>query len=86
MLFNILLIFLVVYIVVLPFITIRIIKFGLKVAVKPKEAVSEPIFNVKAYKKAPKLSPEDKRRIAIMQNVEAFDGTGFGQKEIKNAK
>ena len=83
MLYNIVLIMLVVYLMLLPLIVVTSIKFGIKLAEKPKETADEPIFNVPKPKKKPKVSKEEQKVIDILANIEAYDGTSIGQKEIK---
>lgn len=84
MLFNILFVFLVLYVMGMPFIVIKYIKFGLMVAGEPKKAAEKPIFSIPKFRNKLKLSPEEKRAIDIMHNINVYDGTSIGQKEIKN--
>ena len=87
MLFSILFVILVVYLLILPFILLKFIKFGLMIADDSKKASETPIFNVpklpKIHKKA-ELSAEEQRAMSILQNIDTYDGTSLGQKEIKN--
>ena len=84
MLFNILFVFLVLYVMAMPILVIKYIKFGLMIADEPEKAAEKPVFNVPKFHRKSKLTPEQKKAIAIMQNLDIFDGTSLGQKEIKN--
>ena len=68
-----------------PFLIIKLIKFGMVVSEKPEKAVDTPVF-IKPRKKKPKLTAEEQRALDILGNIDAYDGTGFGQKEIKDGK
>ena len=75
-----------------PFLIIKLIKFGMVVSEKPEKAVNAPVF-IKPRKKEPKLTAEEQRALAekqraldVLANIDAYDGTGFGQKEIKDGK
>ena len=74
---------LILYLMLAPFIMINGIKFGIKLAEKPQETAEQPIFNVPKKKKKPKMSKDEERAISILANIDAYDGTGMGQKEIK---
>ena len=84
MLFNILFVFLVLYVMAMPILVIKYIKFGLMIADEPEKAAEKPVFNVPKFHRKPKLTAEQKKAIDIMQNLDIFDGTSLGQKEIKN--
>ena len=84
MLFNVILIIMAVYLMVLPFILLKFIKFGMKIAVSETEKVaSEPTFTIPKKKHTPKVPKEMQKTLDIMENINNFDGTGIGQKEIK---
>ena len=68
-----------------PFLIIKLIKFGMVVSEKPEKAVDTPVF-IKPRKKKPKLTAEEQRALDILGNIDAYHGTGFGQKEIKDGK
>ena len=75
-----------------PFFIIKLIKFGMVISEKPEKAVDTPVF-IKPRKKEPKLTAEEQRALAekqraldVLANIDAYDGTGFGQKEIKDGK
>lgn len=95
MLYDILLIMLVVYVMFSPIFIIESIKFGVKLASKPDQVADIPVLNIKLPKKKPKKTKEQKKAeqaaaqkleetAAILENIDIFDGTNFGQKEIKN--
>ena len=85
MLSDILLIILGLYAISTPYWLIKAVKFGLKCAEKPEEAIEEPVFTL------PEINPkhdesemtEDmKEDLAILANINAYDGTSAGQREI----
>ena len=89
MLYEILSIILVIYACLSPFWVIRAVQFGLSVVEAPKDAAKEPVFNIPKKKKpakSPALSAEEQRIMDILDNVEVFDGTEIGQKEISNER
>ena len=86
MLFDILAIIVVIYAVFSPVWVLKAVKFGISVGNDPKEAVDEPIFHVPSEKKkvkAPVLSKEEQQIVDILENVDIYDGTSRGQKEIE---
>lgn len=86
MLFDILAIIVVIYAVFSPVWVLKAVKFGISVGNDPKEAVDEPIFHVSSEKKkvkAPILSKEEQQIVDILENVDIYDGTSRGQKEIE---
>lgn len=73
-----------VYLMILPFILLKFIKFGMRMATKEAEKIAEePVFTVPKKKHTPKVPEEVQRTLDIMENINNFDGTGMGQKEIK---
>lgn len=86
MLYEILAVILAIYAVSTPFWIIKAVKFGISVAEKPEKAAEEPIFNLPEKKEEPKpvvLTEEQQKLLDVMDNLEVFDGTSKGQKEIK---
>lgn len=86
MLFDILAVILAIYAVFSPIWVIKAVKFGISVGNDPKEAVDEPIFHIPSEKKkvkAPILSKEEQQIVDILENVDIYDGTSRGQKEIE---
>lgn len=83
MLYDIMFAVLIAYTMVSPLVVVKSIKYGIKLADKPKETAETPMFNVPKKKKKPKMSKEDERIINILANIDAYDGTSVGQKEIK---
>lgn len=71
------------YTVLSPFLVIYGIKLGFKMATEPEEAASEPVFRTPKRRKSPKLPEDVKRDLDILHNIDVFDGTSKGQKEIK---
>lgn len=61
---------------------IKAVKFGLKIAEKPEKAAEEPVFNVPKKKKQPKMTEDEKRTLAILENVSRYDGTSKGQVKV----
>jgi len=86
MLYDILIVLLVVYAMLTPFFIVKSIKFGILLGQKPEE-----VHKIRDFVKLPKRkSKKDKAREKelekigdILSNIEAYDGTGMGQKEIK---
>ena len=62
--------------------TIKAVKFGIKVTEKPEQAANEPFFHVPKSKKKPKMTDEDKRTSAILANIDRYDGTSAGQVKV----
>lgn len=83
MLFNVIFTLLVIYVMATPFFYAKAVKFGMKMADEPKTAAVEPFFTLPAKKKKPKMTPEEDRMTQIMANVDAYNGTAFGQKKIQ---
>lgn len=86
MLFKALFVILVIYAIVTPYFYAKAVKFGMKLADKPEEAAKTPFFNVPKKKAKPKMSPEEDRLMQIYANIDRYDGTSFGQKEIVRNK
>lgn len=95
MLFDILLVILVFYVMALPFVMLKFIKFGMLAAEKPEETAKEPTFKVNLPKiktllpkKKNKLTKEEKQAIeavkTLERNIDNYDGTSMGQEEIKH--
>ena len=66
------------------FMVVKAFCYGVKVG-RTKEAVPEP-FERKKSAKPPKMSKEQERYVAILENIERFDGSSLGQKEIPNGR
>jgi len=84
MLFEILAIILAIYAVLSPLWVIKAVQFGMKVNEKPKEAAEKPFFSVPKKKKEEETPKELQKFIDINANIDAFDGFGENQKEIKD--
>lgn len=94
MLFNILIVVLVVYAMLTPFFVVKSIKFGMQIAPKADELpksidsgklTKRKIRLPKRKSKADKAREKELERITdILSNIETYDGTSIGQKEIKN--
>lgn len=82
MLYDVIFGVLAIYAMLTPLMVIKSIKYGIKLAENPKEVAEAPIFNVPKPKAKPKMSPEQKKAMQILSNIEAYDGTSLGQKEI----
>ncbi len=86
MLFNILAVVLVIYAVLSPLWVIKAVKFGISVGENHKEAAEKPVFHIPSEKKKvkpPVLSKEEQQIVDILENVDIYDGTSRGQKEIE---
>ena len=65
------------------FFTIWAFKFGMKCANRPEKAVDEPIITLPKRKKEVNLPKEHLKMMDIMENIDIYDGTSTGQKEIE---
>lgn len=83
MLFNVILVILVIYVLLTPLFIIKAIKFGMKIWDEPEEAMETTTFHIPKRKKKPKMTDEERRTYQILQNIDRYDGTSNGQKEIK---
>lgn len=84
MLSNIILAILGLYTVLSPFLIIYGIKLGFKMAQRPEETAAEPVIKLPRRRKAPQMSEGIKRGFDILHNIDIYDGTAYGQKEIKH--
>lgn len=78
MLFDIILIYLAIYLTLLP--------FFIRVKTEPSTGNKEVSFDVPVpikKKQKPVVSPSEQRILDILQNIDAYDGTSTGQKPIK---
>lgn len=84
MLSDIVLVILAIYACSTPLWVVKSIKFGLKIAENTEKAAEEPVFNIPSLPKKNdiELPEEVKADIAVLENIEAYDGTSHGQKEI----
>lgn len=82
MLSDIVLVILAIYACSTPLWVVKSIKFGLKIAENTEKAAEEPVFNIPTKKNDIELPEEVKADIAVLENIEAYDGTSHGQKEI----
>lgn len=82
MLSDIVLVILAIYACSTPLWVVKSIKFGLKIAENTEKAAEEPVFNIPPKKNDIELPEEVKADIAVLENIEAYDGTSHGQKEI----
>ena len=86
MLYEIIAILLALYAVSTPYWMIKAVKFGISVAEEPEKAAEEPIFNLPEKKEEPQpvvLTEEQQKLLDVLDNIDVFDGTSQGQKEIK---
>ena len=86
MLYEIIAIILALYAVSTPYWMIKALKFGISVAEEPEKAAEEPIFNLPEKKEEPQpvvLTEEQQKMLDVLDNIDVFDGTSQGQKEIK---
>lgn len=81
MLFEIIII--VIYAAFSQFFVLMAVKFGMKCAGQPEKAVDEPIIRVRKKAKSPNLPKEHQKMMDIMENIDIYDGTSTGQKEIE---
>ena len=85
MFYEILTIVLAVYVMATPYFYAKAIKFGMKITEDPQEALPELdfSFNIPKAKKKPQMTPEEDRTYQILSNIDRYDGTSFGQKEVR---
>lgn len=83
MLYDIIFVCLVAYVCFTPYFYAQALKFGIKIGTKPEKAAEMPIFNVPEKKEKPKMTDEEYRKMQILANINRYDGTSNGQKEIK---
>lgn len=85
MLYSVLTLILAAYAVATPFIYKEAVKFGVKLAERPAETAEEPVFNTQKRRNELSASAKDELRKTQIEweNLEAYDGTGFNQQEVK---
>lgn len=83
MLYELIVLFLCILVGIMPFITLKVLKTGYKLAEKP-ETAEEPVFNMPKVRRRPKMDRDTQVWLEEMTNINNYDGTGFGQKEIKH--
>lgn len=83
MLYSIVTIILAIYAVISPVIVLKSVKFGISCADKPEKAAEKPIFTLPKRKKEPEIPAAVQKGLDIIANIDAYDGTEAGQKEIK---
>lgn len=79
------------YVMCTPIFLAKALKYGIRLASKPEEAADDSVLNIKMPKKKPKPTKEQEEAVRmveatmkILDNVDAYDGTGLGQKEIRH--
>lgn len=82
MLFETIVIILGIYVLVMPFLLLFAVKFGIKLSTKPQKTAEEPLFKIPKPQKKPKMDKDTQRVMDILGNIDTFDGTSKGQKEI----
>lgn len=80
--YDTLFVFLVIYVCATPLFYAKAVKFGMKLVDKPEEAECEPVFNLPKRKEKPKMTPEEARMVQKLENIDRYDGSPEGQKEI----
>jgi len=83
MLYEIVTVILAIYAILSPLVILKAVQFGLKCAEKPAEVMSEPVMSLPKKTKKPELTDDMRRGIDILTNIDTYDGTSNGQKEIK---
>lgn len=84
MLSNIVLILLIIYACLVPFIVMKSITFGIRIGQNSESVPETAIFNIKPPKKKVKMTPEEQRTAQILANIDRYDGTPNGQEKVKN--
>lgn len=77
---NIVLIILGIYVLVSPFLMISCVKLGYEMGQVEPVTVNK----IKRRHKKVKLSAEEQKALDILNNVDVYDGTSRGQREIKS--
>ena len=83
MLSDVLLVILALYVMASPFLYAKAIKFGLRLAESPQEALPELDFNIPEKKEKPKMTPDEDRTYQILSNIDKYDGTSAGQRKVQ---
>lgn len=86
MLYDVIFCVLAAYVMISPIFYVKAVKFGIRLAEDPQEVSSEDeatTFNLPKRKVKPKMTPEEDRTYQILANIDRYDGTSVGQKEIK---
>jgi hypothetical protein len=85
MLYSIIGVILAVYVCITPFLYMKAVKFGIKMAENPHKASEEAVFTTQRaekYQLSPQAEEELRKQRIEWENLEAFDGTGMNQKEV----
>lgn len=93
MLYEVLLLICVVYLMILPFFVVKVVAYGMKLAlIEEKEDVPQ-FAELPKIKKRKESKAEKKRRLeneaeinrinSVLSNIDKYDGTDKGQEEIK---
>lgn len=86
MLYDVIFCVLVGYALVTPIFYVKAVKFGIRLTEEPEKVSREDeltTFNVPKPKRKPKMTPEEDRATQILANIDRYDGTSAGQKEIR---
>lgn len=83
MLFEILTVVLALYVMATPILYAKAIKFGVRLAESPVEALPELDFHVPKKKEKPKMTPDEDRTYQILGNIDRYDGTSVGQRKVQ---
>lgn len=85
MLYSILFAVLVAYVLCTPVLVVKSIQFGMSLSRSVEKNEEKPIFfNIPKKKSKPKMTPEQETTMAILANIDMYDGTSNGQREIKH--
>lgn len=85
MLYSILFAVLVGYALCTTIIAVMSIQFGMSLTHKAEKVEEKPVFfNLPKKRKKAKTTPEQEIAMAILANIDAYDGTSNGQREIKH--
>lgn len=82
MLSDVVLVILGLYAASTPIWFMKAVQFGAKCAEKPEEVAVEPVFNLPKAEKKPEMTDEMRADLTMLHNINVFDGTSNGQKEI----
>ena len=69
--------------IISEYMLVKAFHYGVKVGKAKDEIVPEPFSRPKRKSKAPKKAKETEKLNDILHNIDVYDGTSIGQKEIK---
>lgn len=68
-------------VVIQPYFLLKAVKFGIKCAERPEEAVLEPFFDVKTDEER-EITDEERKAEILRQNIDNYVGDSTNQQEV----